>query len=256
VAPIVLFRIRQGMVFVFDEFVLDTRAFELTYCGRSLSLPRRPLDLLTYLVAHRDRVVTKEELLAEVWGGVRVTANALVQAIANVRDALRPCGRHAIRSVRGRGYRFVLPVEATRHDIAPRIEQRVRPRETVRICAHGRAPLGTFQTLVRAYVEARPEAMVEGTPLATSIARATTNAEIVALVLALFADATQAPALLVVEHIERADVESLLLYAALGARPQTALLIRGTCAWGSIAADSLVARLLRNGLEGAPEFAA
>ncbi len=244
------------MVFAFGEFLLDTSAFELTHRGRVVSLSRRPLDLLTYLVVHRDRVVMKRELLSAVWEGVSVTDNALAQAVAVVRSTLAPCGPEVIRSVRCRGYRFVVPVEELSEAHRRRSERRSASPETLRISAHASAPLGTFRTLLAAYANARPDALVDGVPLTRAIARATTSAEIVALMLALVSDPMQAPAALVVEHLERADLESLLLYAALAARPEGTIVVRGTCAWGRLPPGSPVARLLPRGLAGAPEFAA
>ena len=102
------------MVHTFDDFVLDTSLFELRFRSEPRPLQPKPLDLLSYLVEHRDRVVLKSELLERLWPGVNVTHNALVQAIACVREALADARSPAISSVRGRGYRFVLPVVTQR----------------------------------------------------------------------------------------------------------------------------------------------
>lgn len=232
------------MLFAFDEFVLDTRAFALTHRGGHVSLQRKPLDLLTYLITHRDRVVTKAEILNDVWGGVRVTDNALVQAIANVRATLGSCGRAAIVSIRGRGYRFVIPVVTLdRQELAPAV---------VHAVADAREPLATFRAVLRAYADARPLASIEGVPFTTRLSRAESRADVVSLVLELFGDPRQAPAAIVIEQLERADLESLLLYAALSARPSGSLVLRGTCRWAGLSDESLVARLLRLGLDGVP----
>jgi DNA-binding winged helix-turn-helix (wHTH) protein len=96
--------------YAFDDYVLDMRTYELRWRGVLRPLQPRPLDVLHYLVSRPDRVVTKAELLRAVWTGVHVTDNALAQAVAGVRAALADARRPAIASVRGRGYRFVLPV--------------------------------------------------------------------------------------------------------------------------------------------------
>jgi len=97
------------MRFTFDDFILDTDSFDLSYRGEPRFLQKRPLDLLVHLVTHRNRVVTKEELVTAVWGA-RVTDNAIAQAVSCVRAALEPVGSEAIRTIHGRGYRFMLVI--------------------------------------------------------------------------------------------------------------------------------------------------
>ncbi|WP_246788391.1 winged helix-turn-helix domain-containing protein [Bradyrhizobium sp. CCBAU 53421] len=69
-------------------------------------------DLLVYLVHHRDRVISKEELLEAVWPDVTVTDNSLQRAVSSLRAALRKGGMDgAIRNLPGKGYRFFLDSE-------------------------------------------------------------------------------------------------------------------------------------------------
>src|ERR1700712_2109484 len=76
-------------------------------------------DVLTYLLAHRDRVVPKEELLDEIWGDRFVSESALTSRIKAARRALGDDGvtQRFIETKRGRGYRFVAHVDET--DDAP-----------------------------------------------------------------------------------------------------------------------------------------
>src|SRR4051812_26818616 len=98
------------MLYAFEDFELDPRRFELRRSGHLRPMRRKPLDLLLYPVEHRDRVVLKTELHEHLWPGVRVTNNALVQAVAAVRDSLAGAESGGVVSIRSRGYRFVLPV--------------------------------------------------------------------------------------------------------------------------------------------------
>lgn len=68
--------------------------------------------VLCYLAEHRDRLVTKEELLDNVWGDQFVSESALTTRIKQVRRAVGDDGRsqHTIKTVHGTGYRFVSPV--------------------------------------------------------------------------------------------------------------------------------------------------
>ena len=71
--------------------------------GRPASLGARAIDVLAALVAHRDRIVTKQELLDLAWPGLVVEENNLQVQISALRKLL---GAKAIATVPGRGYRF------------------------------------------------------------------------------------------------------------------------------------------------------
>ena len=67
------------------------------------------MDVLDYLVRHRDRVVPKTELLDEIWGDRFVSESALSSRIKSARRAIGDNGRdqRLIRTIHGRGFRFV-----------------------------------------------------------------------------------------------------------------------------------------------------
>lgn len=96
-----------------NVFELDNELFELRRDGSGIPLEPQAFDVLVYLVAHRDRVVPKEELMDRVWGGRFVTEAAVTSRIKQVRRALGDDGQgqRVIRTVRGRGYRFVAGVK-------------------------------------------------------------------------------------------------------------------------------------------------
>ena len=73
--------------------------------GQPVALGSRGFDLLRALVAKRDRVVSKDELLDEVWPGLVVEENNLQVQISGLRRVL---GTQAISTVAGQGYRFTL----------------------------------------------------------------------------------------------------------------------------------------------------
>ncbi len=95
----------------FGELELDEARFELRRGGSPVHLQPRVLELLLYLAAHRERVVTKQELFDRVWKSKFVSESTLTGAIAEARRALgggEP-QRSPIHTVHGRGYRFVAP---------------------------------------------------------------------------------------------------------------------------------------------------
>ena len=106
----------------FEGFVLDLRSRELRASdGNVVPLTSKAFEALSFLLAHRDRVVTKDELFEAVWPGRVVEENNLTQAIAALRRAF---GTHQgdhrfIVTVPGRGYRFVADVTTDAPEAQP-----------------------------------------------------------------------------------------------------------------------------------------
>ena len=102
----------RGPMYVFGAYTLDLQRYELRRAGEPLPLEPKVFDVLTYLVQHCDRLVSKDELLEHVWCGANVGEAALVRCIVAARKAIgdRPETPRIIQTVRGRGYRFVAPV--------------------------------------------------------------------------------------------------------------------------------------------------
>ena len=82
--------------------------------GRPAPVGARAFDLLLALIDHRDRVVSKDELLEMVWPGVVVEENNLQVQVSTLRKIL---GAGAVATIPGRGYRFTLLPEGA--DAAP-----------------------------------------------------------------------------------------------------------------------------------------
>lgn len=95
----------------FDEFELDLRAYQLRGSGRTLKLERIPMEVLFLLVERRGQLVTREEIIAKLWGKdvFLDTDNAINTAIRKIRQVLRddPEQPRFIQTVTGRGYRFI-----------------------------------------------------------------------------------------------------------------------------------------------------
>jgi predicted ATPase/DNA-binding winged helix-turn-helix (wHTH) protein len=110
------------MVFVFDECELDLDRFELRVRGQTQPVEPQVLDVLTALVRHRERVVSKEELLDEVWHHRFVTESALTSRIKSARRAIGDDGtaQRLIRTVHGRGYQFIGDVRVDEAQVARR----------------------------------------------------------------------------------------------------------------------------------------
>ena len=93
------------------DFELDPVRFELRRAGEPVRVEPRVLEVLFYLAAHPDRVVSKQELLEQVWESRFVSESTLTRCIAEARRALGGGDprQSPIQTVHGRGFRFVLP---------------------------------------------------------------------------------------------------------------------------------------------------
>lgn len=101
------------MSFRFGEFELDPERFELRRTGTPIHAEPQVLSVLIYLVQHRDRLVSKDELLEAVWGDAFVSEATLSSRIMAARRVLGDNGsdQHWIKTVHGRGFRFIGPME-------------------------------------------------------------------------------------------------------------------------------------------------
>jgi predicted ATPase/DNA-binding winged helix-turn-helix (wHTH) protein len=101
------------MRYRFEGYELDTAVYRLTVAGRTEPVEPQVFDLLVYLIEHRGRVVPKEELLDNIWGNRFVSESALTSRVKSARRAVGDDGQSQrfIRTVQGRGYQFVAPVE-------------------------------------------------------------------------------------------------------------------------------------------------
>jgi DNA-binding winged helix-turn-helix (wHTH) protein/tetratricopeptide (TPR) repeat protein len=86
---------------------------ELLRGGEPEAVEPQVFDVIAYLVRNRERVALKHELLDNVWGDRFVSESALTSRIKSARRALGDTGRdqRIIRTVHGRGFRFVAEVE-------------------------------------------------------------------------------------------------------------------------------------------------
>jgi DNA-binding winged helix-turn-helix (wHTH) protein len=101
------------MIYAFGDCTLNVVLYELRRNGEVLHVEPQVFDVLLYLLRHRLEVVSREELLEAVWGDGFVTEATLNSRIMAVRKAIGDDGRtqQLIKTVRGRGFRFVGAVE-------------------------------------------------------------------------------------------------------------------------------------------------
>ena len=101
------------MKFIFSGHTLDTELRELRRGAEAVSVEPQVFDLLVHLIEHRDRVVSKDDLIASVWGGRIVSDSTLTSRINAARKAVGDSGgeQKVIRTVARKGVRFVGAVQ-------------------------------------------------------------------------------------------------------------------------------------------------
>ena len=97
----------------FDNHLLDTDLRELRRSGELIAMQPQVFDLLIHLLQNRDRVVSRDDLIALVWGGRIVSDSTLDSRINAVRNAIGDNGKaqRLIRTIPRKGVRFVGAVE-------------------------------------------------------------------------------------------------------------------------------------------------
>ena len=109
------------MRYLFDGYELNTETQELSQAGRLIPLTPKAYAVLAHLIANRDRLVSKEELLDEIWPETYVDDSAVKRNIMAVRRAIgggSGANTH-IKTQRARGYRFITAVRVLVPGIEP-----------------------------------------------------------------------------------------------------------------------------------------
>ena len=102
------------MEYLFNSFTFNTEKFELHADGNLVKLEPQVFLLLKHLIENRDRMISKDEIISEVWGGRIVTDASVASRIKFARAAIGDNGsaQHSIRTIHGKGFRFVADVMA------------------------------------------------------------------------------------------------------------------------------------------------
>jgi TolB-like protein/cytochrome c-type biogenesis protein CcmH/NrfG len=109
------------MILSFGNHELDVERRELKRANTPVHVEPQVFDLLIYLVENRDRVVSKDDLIASVWGGRIVSDSTLTSRINAARKAVGDSGedQKLIRTIARKGVRFVGVVHTQSNDDAP-----------------------------------------------------------------------------------------------------------------------------------------
>jgi len=98
-----------------ENFILDGDDYSLTRNGVNHAVEPQVFDLLIYLIENRNRVVTREELLDQLWNGRIVSDSAINSRLKEARRAVGDTGKRqrVIKTIHRRGYQFIADVIVT-----------------------------------------------------------------------------------------------------------------------------------------------
>jgi len=105
-------------IYLVGDFEVDPRRFCLRRENEEYPLRQKSFQVLLYLIEHRGRLVTKEELIQNIWGGAAITDDALVQIIVELRKLFGDDSRQPrfIRTIPKAGYQLIALVSEIRPD--------------------------------------------------------------------------------------------------------------------------------------------
>lgn len=150
---------RSPVRYHFASIVLDTDRRELRRAGSPVSIEPKVFDLLVHLIENRDRVVSKDSLIAAIWGDRIVSDSALTTCINSARGALGDTGarQNLIKTVLRKGWRFVGDIhqEGT-------TAQHLRPLPTAAFPAIGPKPSIVILPLINLSGAADQEHIADG----------------------------------------------------------------------------------------------
>jgi DNA-binding winged helix-turn-helix (wHTH) protein/pimeloyl-ACP methyl ester carboxylesterase len=124
--------------YTFENYAIDLERVELRKDNTNVEVEPQVFDLLAFLIAHRDRVVTQDEIFNAVWNGRIVSMSTLTSRINAARAAVNDSGKNQrlIKTVPRRGYRFVGDVAelAPNNSTLEHLEPSAEKRQEIQFC--------------------------------------------------------------------------------------------------------------------------
>jgi len=101
------------MIYKFNNTAVDSESFILCSDGSEIPVEPKVFNLIVYLIEHADKVVSRDELLDQVWQGTVVSDTSINNSIKSARKVLGDDGtkQHIIKTIHGRGYKFIAEIE-------------------------------------------------------------------------------------------------------------------------------------------------
>jgi DNA-binding winged helix-turn-helix (wHTH) protein len=115
------------MIYCIGACTIDTQTYEVRLGGRPTSVEPQVFDLLLLLVTNRHRVVTKDEIIKQIWNGRIVSEDTLSSRIRAARKAIGDDGKaqRLIQTIQRRGFRFVGSVATQQEESIPKVARAI-----------------------------------------------------------------------------------------------------------------------------------
>lgn len=98
---------QTGDYVAYEDLVINQTNYSVIYCGESVEMPPKELELLYYLAKHPNQVFTREQLLDHVWGYEYIGDSRTVDVhIKRLREKIKDRGNWSLYTVWGIGYKF------------------------------------------------------------------------------------------------------------------------------------------------------
>ena len=123
----------------FADHTLDTDRRELRHGSEPVAVEPQVFDLLIYLIQNRDRVVSKDDLIASVWDGRIVSESTLTSRINAARKAVGDSGEGQSSSAPSRGGAFVSSAKCSRDQMVANLSRPSGQHPTSSMSMHGQA---------------------------------------------------------------------------------------------------------------------
>ncbi|GAB4200161.1 MAG: hypothetical protein Tsb002_36160 [Wenzhouxiangellaceae bacterium] len=103
----------QHSICHFGEYQLDLGSRCLSHRGQPVDIQNQVFDLLAYLAQRPGQIISKDELLQQVWASPYLSDAAVARAVMKARSAVNDDGKSQsiIKTIHGRGFMFVAPVQ-------------------------------------------------------------------------------------------------------------------------------------------------
>jgi TolB-like protein/DNA-binding winged helix-turn-helix (wHTH) protein/tetratricopeptide (TPR) repeat protein len=131
------------MIYRIASCSIDTETYEIRRDGMLVPVEPQVFDLIRLLIENRDRIVTRDEIIADVWKGRIVSDSAISSRIKAARRTIGDDGKNQalIRTIHRRGVRFVGDVATEDREAAPDLPD-AAPRTPVLLTVSGGAEDG------------------------------------------------------------------------------------------------------------------
>jgi DNA-binding winged helix-turn-helix (wHTH) protein/TolB-like protein/tetratricopeptide (TPR) repeat protein len=129
------------MLYRFNDIEIDLRQYEIRSQGKLLAVEPKVFDLIVYLIKHRDRLISRDELFEQIWHGRAVSDTSLSNHIKSSRKILGDNGelQKVIKTIRSRGYQFIANIEEqsdaqdSQLEITPPLKKSVKSINKIRL---------------------------------------------------------------------------------------------------------------------------